>query len=60
MGKTAKEAHIIFNDGTQDWIDPVLSVEEFGDKYTIDNGFYKYDYYKDEIKSIEYKDIEVK
>lgn len=46
-----EEFWVIFNNGSQDWVSPVVSVEETETQFIINNGVYDYTYDKSVIKS---------
>ena len=54
-----KQAVIYFNDGENDWIDPIEddSIQYIGNIVAIDNGWYTYQYEKELIDKIEIVEI---
>ena len=54
-----REFNVIINlkNGKKDELDPLFRMCKFQDKFIIDNGFYEYDYFLDDIKNIEFKEI---
>jgi len=52
-----KQFHVVFKDGSQDWIDPVLNFEETDEYYIINNGYYDYTIDKEVISTWEFLEI---
>lgn len=45
-----KEFVVEFNDGSRDWIDPVVDVQETEETIIVSNGFFEYTFDKSFIK----------
>lgn len=52
-----QEFWVIFNDGSQDWVSPVVSIEETDAQIIVNNGAYDYKYEKIDIKHHSVVDI---
>lgn len=50
MASVTQEFAVEFNDGSRDWIDPVVDVKETDTQIIVNNGYYDYKYDKDVIK----------
>lgn len=50
MKNVTQEFVVEFNDGSRDWIDPVVSVSDTGTQIIVNNGMYDYKYDKSEVK----------
>jgi len=53
-----KQFHVTFKDGSQDWVDPVITFEETSHQFIIGNGFYDYTYDKDVVDTWEFLEVE--
>lgn len=53
-----KQFHVVFEDGSQDWVDPVETFTETEYKYIVGNGWYDYSFDKAYIKSWEFLEVE--
>lgn len=46
MENVKQEFVVEFNEGSRDWIDPVVDIQETEDHIIVDNGMYDYKYDK--------------
>lgn len=53
-----KQFHVIFKDGSQDWVDPVVTFNETETQYIIGNGWYDYTYDKDVVDKWEFLEVQ--
>lgn len=53
-----KQFHVVFTNGDQDWVDPVVWFKEVGEFIVVGNGFYDYSFDKKCIESWEFLEIE--
>lgn len=52
-----KQFHVVFKDGSQDWVDPVVTFKETETQYVIGNGWYDYTYDKDVVDKWEFLEV---
>lgn len=52
-----KQFHVIFKDGSQDWVDPVIMFKETETQYIITNDWYDYTYDKDVVDKWEFIEV---
>ena len=52
-----RQFHVTFKDGSQDWVDPVVTFNETETQYIIGNGFYDYRYDKNVVDKWEFVEV---